>query len=239
MILHRYQLADSDSIADLNRLLQRGWYPVRELPHTDTGGGILVLLQKESDVSPFPGDELVAGVPVEFLQDVMLFEDFSDEELRQIVNKCDIRSVAPEEVIFGEGDEADALFVLLLGEVSVRLPELPVRGQSVAKILPGGVFGESTFFSDTPHTMSAQAGAEGATLLTLERVSWEELAQAQIPAALKLAGNSARILAGRLQETDQWVWQLLSQTQLAEISASWRRFRHRVTGSDSGAFFGL
>ena len=57
---------------------------------------------------------------------------------------------------------------------------------------------------------------------------------------VKLPNVVVNSRAARLQETDEWVWDLLSQSQQAQISASWRRFRHRVTGNDSsGGFFGV
>ncbi len=170
----------------------------------------------------------------------MLFEDFSDDELRIVINQCSVQSVAADAELFNQGDESEAIYVVLNGDVEVTLPELPVQGQSVVKLEAGGVFGESTFFSETPHTMSATAGPNGATLLALDHVAFDELFQAEVPSILKLSTNAARILAARLQETDEWVWSLLTQSQQAQISASWRRYRHRVSGSDqSGGFFGV
>ncbi|MDG2130635.1 MAG: hypothetical protein P8K08_21735 [Fuerstiella sp.] len=67
----------------------------------------------------------------------------------------------------------------------------------------------------------------------LDRIAYDEIFQERSFAVLKLAHNAARILAARLQETDEWVWDLLSQSQQAQISPSWRRFRHRVYGVDS------
>ncbi|APZ91279.1 cyclic nucleotide-binding domain-containing protein [Fuerstiella marisgermanici] len=245
MKISRYEYVTPESVSSLNRILRRGWRPVRESRSDQSAAESptwLVLLEKECDLSPFVGDEIAAGVPVDFLQGVMLFDDFSDEEIRTVVNQCEIQSVAAYAELFNQGDVSEAIYVVLNGEVEVTLPELPVQGQSVVKLEPGGVFGESTFFSETPHTMSATAGESGATLLALDHVSFDEMFQAQVPAVLKLATNAARILAGRLQETDEWVWSLLTQSQQAQISASWRRYRHRVSGSGSdasGGFFGV
>ncbi len=243
MKLFRYEYVTQDTVSRLNRILRRGWCPVRETKSEEGNSESstwLVLLEKECDVSPFAGDEIVAGVPVDFLQGVMLFEDFSDDELRIVINQCSVQSVAADAELFNQGDESEAIYVVLNGDVEVTLPELPVQGQSVVKLEAGGVFGESTFFSETPHTMSATAGPNGATLLALDHVAFDELFQAEVPSILKLSTNAARILAARLQETDEWVWSLLTQSQQAQISASWRRYRHRVSGSDqSGGFFGV
>ncbi|MEQ9407415.1 MAG: cyclic nucleotide-binding domain-containing protein [Fuerstiella sp.] len=243
MKLYRYEYVNPASLARVNRILRRGWLPVREMPideADDSAGTMLVLLEKEGEYLPFAGDEIAADVPVDFLQGVMLFEDFTDEEIRRVINQCDIQSLAAETELFETGDLSESIYVVLRGEVNVTLPDLPVQGQSVIKLEPGGVFGESTFFSESPHTMSATAGEGGATLLALDRVAFDEMYQAELPVVMKLANNAARILGARLQETDDWVWTLLSQSQQAQISASWRRFRHRVSGvENSGGFFGV
>ena len=143
-------------------------------------------------------------------------------------------SCGPSLQLFAPGDASESICIVLTGDVDVMLPELSVKGQSVVNLKPGGIFGESA------HTMSASAGDFGATLLVLDRTAYDEIYQEQPSALLKLANNAARILAARLQEPDEWVWDLVSQSQQAQISASWRRFRHRITGNDlSGGFLSV
>jgi CRP-like cAMP-binding protein len=240
---YRYEYVTQDSLSRLNRILRRGWCPVREMDRKNgeaDAAPALVLLEKESEHSSFAGGEILAGVPVDFLQNVMLFEDFTTDELRYVVNQCEVQSFEAGTQLFAPGDASESICIVLTGDVDVMLPELPVQGQAVVNLKPGGVFGESTFFSESPHTMSASAGDSGAALLVLDRIAYDEIFKEQPSAVLKLANNAARILAARLQETDEWVWDLLSQSQQAQISASWRRFRHRITGNDSsGGFFGV
>ncbi len=243
MKIHRYEFVGPDSLVRLNDLLAHGWSPVREIcgVAADGSGNTLVLLEKESDVLQFPGDALIEGVPLEFLMDVMLFENFTLEEIRQVVRLCRITTLSRGAKIFSNGDPAESLYVVLVGDVEVLLPELPVEETTVVLLNPGGVFGESTFFSETPHTMSASCASDSVTLLSLNRVAFNEIFQTNSGVALRLVNNVARILAARLQETDQWVWNLLQQSQFARVSTSWRRFRHRVGGTESGGggFFGI
>jgi CRP-like cAMP-binding protein len=243
MKIHRYEFVGPDSLVRLNDLLAHGWSPVREIcgVAADGSGNTLVLLEKEADVLQFPGDALIEGVPLEFLMDVMLFENFTTEEIRQVVSLCRITTLSRGAKIFSNGDPAESLYVVLVGDVEVLLPELPVEETTVVLLNPGGVFGESTFFSETPHTMSASCASDSVTLLSLNRVAFNEIFQTNSAVALRLVNNVARILAARLQETDQWVWNLLQQSQFARVSTSWRRFRHRVGGTESGGggFFGI
>ncbi len=243
MKIHRYENLGAGSLVRLNDLLIHGWTPVREIcgVTADGSGSTVVLLEKESTVLEFPGDNLIEGVPVEFLMNVMLFENFSSGEIRQVVSLCRITTLARGSQIFSKGDSSESLYVVLAGDVEVVLPELPVEESSVVNLNPGGVFGESTFFSETSHTMSASCASDSVTLLSLDRVAFNEIFATNHAVALRLVNNVARILAARLQETDQWVWNLLQQSQFARVSSSWRRFRHRVGGTESagGGFFGI
>jgi CRP/FNR family cyclic AMP-dependent transcriptional regulator len=243
MKLFRYEYVGPDSLDRFNRILRRGWQPVREVTRSGETQGtadVLVLLEKEAEFSTFSGDEILSGLPVDFLKGVMLFEDMTDDEIRQLVNQCEVQSFAAGHQLFTQGAPADSMCIVLQGAVDVMLPELPVQGQAVVSLEQGGVFGESSFFSESPHSMSATVGDAGATLLTLDRVAFDEMFQVGLPIALKLTNNAARILAARLQETDAWVWDLLSQSQHAQISSSWRRFRHRVSSNETqGGFFGI
>ncbi len=243
MKIHRYENLAPDSLARLNDLLAHGWTPVREFcgATPDGSANTLVLLEKESAVLEFAGENLIDGVPVEFLMNVMLFENFTSEEIRQVISLCRITTLARGAQIFSKGDLSESLYVVLAGDVEVVLPELPVEESSIVNLNPGGVFGESTFFSETSHTMSASCGSDSVTLLCLSRVAFNEIFETNNGVALRLVNNVARILAARLQETDQWVWNLLQQSQFARVSSSWRRFRHRVGGTESagGGFFGI
>lgn len=243
MKIHRYEHLGPDSLNKLNDLLRHGWSPVREIcgPAADGAGSTLVLLEKESAFIEFQGENLIEGVPVDFLLNVMLFENFTSQEIRQVVSLCRITNNSRGTQIFSKGDASESIYVVLAGDVEVVLPELPVEESSVVKLNPGGVFGESTFFSETTHTMSASCASDSVTLLALDRVAFDEIFETNHGVALRLVNNVARILAARLQETDQWVWNLLQQSQFARVSSSWRRFRHRVGGTEGvgGGFFGI
>lgn len=241
MSAFRYEYVTPETVGNLNHLLRLGWQPVREITAGSAGSDrMLVVLSKESEFPVFDGEEIVPGVSLGFLSDVMLFEGFEPAELRQLIPQCEITTVDEDARLFERGDPSDAIFVVLSGEVQVTLPDLPDLRQAVVTLVRGGVFGESSYFSESPHTMAATAGSAGATLLSLTRPALESMLQAQLPVAAKLTHNAASILAARLQETDEWVRELLSDRQRDQINASWRRFRHHVRSSDTfGGFFGV
>ena len=177
MKIHRYENFGPDSLARLNDLLAHGWTPIREISGVTAVGAssTVVLLEKESAILEFTGDNLIEGVPVEFLMNVMLFENFSSEEIRQVVSLCRITNMTSGTQLFSKGDPSESLYVVLSGDVEVVLPELPVQESSVVTLNPGGVFGESTFFSETTHTMSASCASDSVSLLSLDRVAFNEI----------------------------------------------------------------
>jgi CRP-like cAMP-binding protein len=87
---------------------------------------------------------------------------------------------------------------------------------------PKDVFGESSFFARAPHRTTATA-LSPVTALQLHREAYDDMLQAQRPAAWKLSVNLATVLASRLQATDLWAWNLLREERSAGLTRSWTR----------------
>ena len=234
MSLQRYEIVKTDRLEAINRRLAEGWRSVRETRMSgevkpDHDPGTLVLLERDDEFPRFPGEELVPGVSLSVVEGVPLFAGLLVEELRELLAACEIQSCGEEDVIFEAGEVADALYVILIGEVQVDLPELRLGGTEIIKLGPMETFGESTFFAPADHTATAYALTDVQTL-RLGRDRYLDLLQGQRQSAYKLAINAAQILGTRLQATDQWVYQLLTEGQSQQIAASWHRFRSRIGG---------
>lgn len=235
MSLQRYEIVRTDRLQTINQRLAEGWRSVRETPMTSEAKpnqdpSTLVLLERDDEFPRFPGEELVPGVSLNAVQGVPLFTGLLVEELRELLAACEIQTFAEEDVIFETGQQADALYVILYGEVQLDLPELRLGGTEILQLGPMETFGESTFFAPADHTASAHALTD-AQALRLGRDAYLDLIQGQRQSAYKLAINAAQILGTRLQATDQWVHQLLEEEQSRQIATSWQRFRARIGGS--------
>ncbi len=79
----------------------------------------------------------------EALRALPFFTDFDDVELWEVTRISNWSESKAGGVIIREGDDGDALYVLVEGEVDVSL-----RGQRVSSIKRGGIFGEILYFSD-------------------------------------------------------------------------------------------
>ncbi|MBL8357947.1 MAG: protein kinase [Delftia acidovorans] len=79
----------------------------------------------------------------EALRALPFFAGFSDPELWELVRISTWRRAPRHAVIIREGDQGDALYVLVDGEVDVS-----IRGQKVGSVKRGGCFGEMLYFQD-------------------------------------------------------------------------------------------
>jgi CRP/FNR family transcriptional regulator, cyclic AMP receptor protein len=241
MKLYRYEVVGLGQLETANHLLTRGWRPLREIPLESNSAagtqGVLVLFERDDDFPQWSAESIGGVIPVEFLTEVPLLTGMTGEELREIIAACELRKYEAGEVIFAEGEDARELYILLEGQVRLRLPELRLEGTEIMEVGPKDVFGESTFFSPAAHTAAAEA-ITAARALRLDRERYDELLQAGRTSAYKLALNAAEILGARLQETDLWVWELLKEEQSARIAHSWHRFRQRTSRStyNTGGF---
>jgi ferredoxin-NADP reductase len=84
-------------------------------------------------------------------------------------------SLAPGEVLFGEGDEADALYVLLEGSVQVLAAGSNGRALILAWLEAGRAFGEqAALHAAGGRRLATVRGVEPALLLRLDRAAFEQ-----------------------------------------------------------------
>ena len=235
MAVYHFETIENGNTASINRLLARGWKPVRETasgPET-----ITVLLEKDGAVEPFPNEEVAAGVTVAALSEVPLFTGVTEPELRQVLTVCETRTAAAGDVLFEPGGSDQVMSVILSGEIEIALPPVVGEENVIMQIGRFDVFGEGSFWSALPHAVTARAVTDS-VLLRLDRGRFDELLQTGCHAATCILMNSASILAIRLHQTDDWPLELLEQEQNARISASWRSFRES-TGRSTFRAHGL
>lgn len=125
--------------------------------------------------------------------------DFEPHELAELSSLVSVRSFAPGQAIFREGDEADALYMLGGGTASVQLRmNGDQRQKRLAAIGPGLTFGELALLDKGARTADVVATEPVVCyVLPVDRI--DELTRRCPSAAVKLFKNVGRSLAGRLQ----------------------------------------
>ncbi|MBI1310619.1 cyclic nucleotide-binding domain-containing protein [bacterium] len=244
MSIYRYEVVTAGNVERVNQLLVRGWKPSREMPlETAARAGelpaALVVLERADTAPIAPTAQLAGGIPVSLLNEVPLLDGLTHEELAELAGCGEIRRYAADDVIFEQGSQNACLCIILNGDIELRLPSAGVGGAHIMQIGERDVFGESSFFSGGSHAAEATA-VNDVELLAIPRAGFDELLQASRPVAWKIAMNAAGILGVRLQETDDWLSELLQQEEDARIAQSWHRFRESAGrgGFTAHPFFG-
>ena len=98
-----------------------------------------------------------------------LFRPFTKSQRRELVQKFRARDVGRGETLIREGQRTDGLYVILTGEVGVR-----VQGTAVATLKEGDVFGEMSLLTRTPATATVET-TKRTSLLRLPREDFDAI----------------------------------------------------------------
>ncbi len=143
-------------------------------------------------------------------EDLDFCREMSPEERAALVAALVPRRCRRGERLFAAGDPGDELFLLLSGEVDVRLPTTAHHYRRLAKYGPGMLFGEIAFIEPGPRTADAVA-VRDCELLVLDRERFAALTREHPPAAIavldalaKVEGRHLRWAAGEIRRLSEW-----------------------------------
>lgn len=106
------------------------------------------------------------------------------------------RRYLPGEVVFDQGEDGQALYIVLSGQVVICKPGQVDR--PIAQLGPGDFFGELALLDDSPRSAQARAG-DAVELAVLFRGDFERLMESHAQLASRIAMQLARHLAQRLR----------------------------------------
>ncbi len=141
----------------------------------------------------------VAMAHDDVLAQTEFFADASPEELRAILKTASEQSLVRGDVLFREGDDSDALYVVLTGRVAVAIANpIDNRETMVGLMTPGDLFGEMPMLDQGARSANARA-LEPSSVLAIPYAGIVSMFNAN-PALL---WGVTRLLAGRLRETNE------------------------------------
>jgi CRP-like cAMP-binding protein len=173
------------------------------------------------------------------LQGVELVENLTTAQVAELIAICDEILCTAGRTIYEIGQEERALYILLDGTAEVDIASPRAGERQLEQLSPGSVFGESSFFHASPHSATVRALTD-ARLLRLDRDRFNELLRKDNIAALRVAANSAKILATRLQQADRFIAGLMDVNAGDKVNEAMLRFRESLshtfgsTGSSMG-----
>ncbi len=133
------------------------------------------------------------------LSGVSLFATLSPRELRIIDGMLHDRHYLANEIIFDEGEEGQALYILLSG--SVRIMRNRDRGNEIiADLTTGDFFGDLALLDNTPRSAQARA-AENCEIAVFFRADFSSLLETNAVIGYKISLELARLNSRRLRES--------------------------------------
>jgi len=133
------------------------------------------------------------------LRGLGLFALLSPRELRVIDGLLHERTYLAGEIVFDEGEEGQALYVVLRGRVLICRQGDPDAGR-IAEIPAGAMFGELALLDGVPRTAQARA-LDDCVLAALSRTDFNRLVDTHAGTASRIALQLARDLGQKLVAT--------------------------------------
>lgn len=135
------------------------------------------------------------------LSRIPLFSTLNPSGLAVVERLLHEREYVAGEVIFDQGEEAQALYIVLSGKVLIGLPNA-TGVRPIAELGPGQFFGDMALLDNSPRSAQARA-AEDCLLAALFREDFLGLLETHAAIASRLSLQLARHMGSRLRETLQ------------------------------------
>jgi CRP-like cAMP-binding protein len=138
-----------------------------------------------------------------------LFGGLTEDDWPELLSQALRVELGANEPVLLQGEEAEALFVVISGSVDVRAKNSSGADQLLAHRTAGAMLGEIGLLLGGQHSASVYA-AEPSTLLRFGREALMGLLESGHHGAMRVLYNIARTLAVRLREADARITELAS-----------------------------
>lgn len=142
-------------------------------------------------------------VDPELLRTIELFADFDEGLLDRLSQQCESMEFQRGDVLFGEGDESDRLYVTLSGRIAMVNRSVDGRESVVALMEDGDLFGEMPLFDGQKRSTDARA-LEPSTALSIPYAPLQKIYEddpKQLWRVVALLANRLRAMDGVLADS--------------------------------------
>jgi CRP/FNR family cyclic AMP-dependent transcriptional regulator len=145
-------------------------------------------------------------VSIDALRQCELFTDLNDEELAKITQICSEETYEPQEVIFGESEVAEKVYILQEGRVAVQMhlrSDLEPNGDAtIEEVTPGRIFGWSALVRQRRFTASVRA-LEKVKVIAIKSTNLNALFEENSHIGFVVMKRLADVISSRLRRTRQ------------------------------------
>lgn len=128
-----------------------------------------------------------------YLSVLPLFSDLSQIERERLAQQCQLRRLSRGDTIFRAGEECDAFYVVIVGQVKLFVASPTGQEKIIELVGPARSFGEAMMFLNVPFILSAQALADTLLLRVSKHSVFGEIERDHRFALHMLAGISRRL----------------------------------------------
>ena len=143
----------------------------------------------------------------DFLNDIPLFKNIPQNQMIDILRMLRPVTFKPGELIFRQGDEGRAAFVIQSGAVEIFIQAQP-HAIVVAQLKQGELFGEMALIDGAPRSAGARA-ITSCEILCLDKQEFDFLRTQLQPVAFHLLRRFSDELCARIRDTNEQIDQLL------------------------------
>ena len=134
----------------------------------------------------------------------LLFEDFSEEELSDLLHIAKKTQYMSGDYLFKEGDESDSIYIIFTGRIEISSEMDNHERINFPTVLNGTVLGEIAFFDGKPRSASARA-IDNINAMVITHNIFKEFENENPKLAIKFLKEIGKITAERLRWADQKV----------------------------------
>ena len=145
----------------------------------------------------------------DILKQIYLFANLSEDELEKIMSVTEIKTFKQDEVLFREGDAADALYIIADGRVRMSKQVANIGEEALSILQPGEFFGEMGLLDDSPRSADAIIH-EDSKLLEIKRSKFLEFMADNYEIGYKILLTFSMTLCERLRETNDKISNLFT-----------------------------
>ena len=141
-----------------------------------------------------------------------LFRDWSWEELDTLSSYMAGYRAKAGDVLFAEGDDGDAMGLLLVGQIEVRKNDAAGLAQFVTHIVAGRTFGEMAAIDGEKRSATCIA-TQACVLALLPKAQFERILVVNEAMGIKLLLRLTRLLSERLRQVNGALVDFLSKDE--------------------------
>ncbi|MFH0975348.1 MAG: GGDEF domain-containing protein [Spirochaetota bacterium] len=141
---------------------------------------------------------------IQFLKRVIIFNSFSEQELKKIEECLIPVTIEKNEKLFSEGDEGNEFYIVESGVISSSINCTDGSQKEIALFKSGDCFGEMSIFENAPRSASCYS-KEDSSLYKFRKTDFFKLLESEPDFAIRIMYKILNITTQRLRNTGNFL----------------------------------